>query len=255
MISNDATYGYYGKDYGIGHFVKTVHNGIEYAILQSICEIYHVFGKQTLLEAISLDYTSDKLDGMIIDFTKKALQEYDLDNIKDVAKMNDTGLWCVNYANEHKLCVPMINAAVNARLISVYAQDKKKKSISFQVDSDHIVQIARNTLKFAYACALYEGKLLCEHYGGLDYNDVMMNWSKGAIISCNYLDPEFESYKHKYASSAKRFVSYSLFGNIPTNCIYSALNFYNSTRCGTLPVTLLMAQRNIFGEHPIEFLN
>jgi 6-phosphogluconate dehydrogenase len=254
MIANNATYCYYGDDYGIGHFIKTVHNGIEYAILQAICEIFHVFGKNTLLEAISLDSREDKLDGMIIDITKRALQEYDLDNIKDVAKMNDTGLWCVQYAHEHKICIPMINATVNARFISVYVEDKKKKSISFQIDSEDIVQIARNTLKFSYACAIYEGKLLCDHYGNIDYNDVMANWYKGAIISCDYIEPNFQRYMHDYYNSTRRFVSYALFGNLPASCIYSALSFYNSKRCGKLPVTLLMAQRNIFGEHPIEFV-
>lgn len=253
LIANGSSYEYYGNDYGAGHFVKTVHNGIEYAIMQSISEVYHLFGKEVLYQALNV---AESIDGFLIQLTKKVLYEYDLDKINDVAQMNDTGLWCVNYANEHKIPIPMISSAVNARFISKYSSDKKesnKRKNVFDEKSINVI-IASGVLKFAFACALYEGKILVDSYN-LDYEQVLRNWSKGAIISSNMLEKDYMKYMRKYSKSAKQFMSIAVLSNVPAHATYSALNLYNSMRCGKLPADLLMAQRNCFGNHPLEYID
>lgn len=249
LIANGSNYGYYGKDYGIGHFVKTVHNGIEYAMLQCICEVYHIFGKDTLNSAL-YHLKHEGYESTICDITKLALN-YDLENIKDVAKMNSTGMWCIKYANEKGISIPMINAAVDSRIISSLYRDNNHKSHVSCTSTN--VDYAVHSIKFGMACALYEGELLVKSYGNLDYNMVMSNWKKGAILSSNNLH---YTYKFDIQNSKKKagiFVNICVNNEIPCPAISSALNYHNSIECCNLPVNLLMAQRNVFGEHPIEY--
>ena len=150
----------------------------------------------------------------------------------------------------------MISSAVNARIISTYARDKKENNERQNVfDEKHInVIIASGVLKFAYACALYEGKILADSYN-LDYEQVLRNWKKGAIISSSMLEKDYVKYMRKYSRSAKQFVSIAVMSNVPAHTTYSALSLYNSMRCGKLPTNLLMAQRNCFGNHPLEYID
>ena len=246
LIAGNANYGYYGHDYGVGHFVKTVHNGVEYAIMQAICEIYHAFGEDVLKEALNITNVS----GNLIDITHKALT-YDLNNISDVAKMNDTGMWCVQYAHEHKICIPMITAAVNARLMSNFDRAHKEKQRFTKVPAN-AVTIAAQSIAFAFGFAIYEGHQLVKSYTNLDYNHVMENWKKGAIISCNVLGNEYLDNVVENADYVRYLVSYCTINSVPIHSLNAALNFYNSLTSHKLSTSLLMAQRNVFGNHPIE---
>ena len=159
---------YIGPD-GAGHFVKMVHNGIEYADMQLIAESYHLleglmsYDPPKLAKTFS-EWNDGVLSSFLIDitaqiFTKKDENDSDylVDKILDKAGQKGTGQWTAEVALSLGIPVPTINAAVNARTLSSF---KPKREAAAKLLSENLkdssVKIVEQEIHDAlYACLLY----------------------------------------------------------------------------------------------------
>ncbi len=202
---------YIGAD-GAGHFVKMVHNGIEYADMQFIGEAY------TLLKAIGLDnakmadvfaeWNTGDLDSYLIEITSEVLRQKDaktdgylLDAIVDQAGMKGTGTWTVQSALKLGVPVNAISEAVFARAISSspelreHAQaalegpDGSLSVDDLQAFTDDIRQALWSAKVIAYAQGLDEIRIAGQEYGWeIDVAAVAKIWRDGCIIRAKLLD-------------------------------------------------------------------
>src|SRR5882757_10455947 len=120
---------YMGPD-GAGHYVKMVHNGIEYGDIQLICEAYAILKDILGMDAAQLadtfeEWNKDELESYLIEITSKIFRKIDpetgkplVDVILDKAGQKGTGIWTLQSAIQQSVVISTINAAVEARVIS-----------------------------------------------------------------------------------------------------------------------------------------
>ncbi len=207
---------------GAGHFVKMVHNGIEYADMQLIAEIYdiakHVF-KFTPQEQVELfDYFSTTdLNSYLIDITRKILTVKDeetgdilVDKIKDEAKGKGTGMWTIQEAARLGAPLPAISAALDSRYISSSRELRdivsalfKEETVQVPIPSkEEIFSLLEKTLLagkiLAYAQGFYMLRQADEEYNfGLNYSAIAEIWRNGCIIRSTMLDEMSRALKDK----------------------------------------------------------
>ena len=202
---------YIGTD-GAGHFVKMVHNGIEYADMQFIGEAY------TLMKAAGLDHTqmadvfaewnTGDLDSYLIEITSEVLRQTDartggplLDVIVDQAGMKGTGTWTVQSALKLGVPVNAISEAVFARAISSSPELREHAQAALQgpdgslavedlhAFTDDIRQALWSAKVIAYAQGLDEIRIAGQEYGwDIDVAAVARIWRDGCIIRAKLLD-------------------------------------------------------------------
>lgn len=243
-----GNFSYFGTDYGAGHFVKTVHNGIEYAMLQVVSELYDYYGKKFMLLSLDAMQQYHPAYGYIAQITKNIIKSVDVENIKDTSAMNSTGLWCSQYAVEHGIAVPTITSAVHSRILCNNRLFPHRIHSANPYREDERIY---KTLQFVFGCALHDGKVLCDHYG-VDFGLVAKTWSKGSIVECNMLTHDIPSHIHDGYSSAKGFAFRCNQAHVPCATVSAALEWYKTSSALRLPMNLVMAQRNTFGNHKYE---
>lgn len=196
---------------GSGHFVKMVHNGIEYALMQLIAECYDLlrnldhFTNEDLKEMFTAWNESEELHGFLPEITgkifgKKEGDAYVIDLIKDVAEQKGTGKWTTTAALELGVAIPTINAAVDARILSGSVEERQEgKAFPVQVDSTEPVPRAmkfrsstRSSMELSAICAYGQGFTLMqkasEEYGwNLNLGEVARIWRGGCIIRSSLL--------------------------------------------------------------------
>lgn len=127
VLATKNGYGYIGES-GAGHFVKMVHNGIEYGMMQSIAEgldlIEHSKFEVNLKDLVNVWRNGSIIRGFLLDMSHKALEQHpDLRDIEGVAEESGEGRWTVETAIENKVPVPVIAHALFAR----FASQKKER--------------------------------------------------------------------------------------------------------------------------------
>ena len=214
---------------GAGHFVKMVHNGIEYGDMQLISEAYSLLKKRKGLDndamAVVFDeWNGGELDSFLIEITANILRFRDedgkplLDKILDVAGQKGTGKWSAIAAMDENDPLTLITEAVYARLLSaLYPERIKAASLysgKLKVESGKLSDNAQlSTFNFQLSIedvrqALYAAKLISyaqgfsllrhasEHYGwDLDYGTIARIWRKGCIIRSVFLQKITEAYR------------------------------------------------------------
>ncbi|MDX8430305.1 MAG: decarboxylating NADP(+)-dependent phosphogluconate dehydrogenase [Candidatus Algichlamydia australiensis] len=197
-------------DGGAGHYVKMVHNGIEYGDMQLICEAYQllkdVVGVTTEeLHEIFASWNKTELDSYLIEisadiFTKKDEDGKPLvDKILDVAGQKGTGKWTGINALELGMPVTLIGEAVFARCLSALKEERveveslyPKKRPSFSGDKAAFIEDVRLTLYAAKIISYTQGFVLmraaAEEYGwNLNYGNIALMWRGGCIIRSKFL--------------------------------------------------------------------
>ena len=196
---------------GAGHFVKMVHNGIEYGDMQLISEAYHIMKSylrlsnetmaklfkawnQTELESYLIEITAD-----ILDF-KEDDGSHLIDHILDTAGQKGTGKWTVTASMEQGVPLTLIAESVYARSLS-YLKDERILASKAYGHED--VEIPQNQSDFIEALrqALYASKIMSyaqgfalltaagNHYSwNMDYGNIAMIWRGGCIIRSTFLD-------------------------------------------------------------------
>ena len=197
---------------GAGHFVKMVHNGIEYGDMQLICEAYNILKNGLGLGAGELHETFTKwnegdLDSFLIEITGKILATKDpvtgepiVEVILDRAGQKGTGQWTINSALEQGIPVDTMSEAVFARCISAIKEERVAASkqiagparATFDGDKAALVQAVRDSLYASKICSYAQGFALMRAVGedqgwNLNFGEIAMIWRGGCIIRARFL--------------------------------------------------------------------
>ncbi len=197
-------------DEGAGHFVKMVHNGIEYGDMQLISESYQMLRDGAGLTSDELFQTFDawnksELDSYLIEITSHVFKTKDednsllLDNILDVAGQKGTGKWTVNAALELGQPLTLIGEAVFARFLSSLKEERVQASKilnspkkKFSGDKKEFIEAVKNALYLSKIISYAQGFMLMraqaiELKWKLNYGSVALMWRGGCIIRSAFL--------------------------------------------------------------------
>lgn len=204
---------------GAGHYVKMVHNGIEYGDMQLIAEAYDVMKNVLGLDASQMQKVfaewnkTEELDSFLIEITADILTQTDPDSglptvdvILDAAGQKGTGRWTVVSALDLGVPIPTIFAAVNARVMSAYKPERVAASKQltgpsgkYEGDVDAFVNKIRDALYCSKICSYAQGMALLgkasDEFGyDLDLGETARIWKGGCIIRARFLDKIKEAY-------------------------------------------------------------
>lgn len=202
-----------------GHYVKMVHNGIEYGLMQLIAESYDLmkvglgFSNDELAKVYQ-DWNRVALNSYLMEITAKIFQEKDsggnkrlIDLIQDVAKQKGTGIWASEDSMKLRMPVPTIDTAVAMRDMSVFKKDRERlaKTLdgpkqSFQGDKQVLLKRLENALYASVILTYAQGMSLLsaasQTYGyNLNLSTIAKIWRGGCIIRSALLEPIAEAYR------------------------------------------------------------
>jgi len=195
---------------GAGHYVKMVHNGIEYGDMQIICEAYHLMRALGMscdeMAAVFAEWNKGELDSYLIDITAKILATKDtdgeplVDKVVDQAGQKGTGKWTVIASLDGGVPVTLIAEAVFARCISAMRESRVKAAEAFgsgarkalQVDRAQFIGDLRAALLAAKMTSYAQGFMLLAsaseaHGWNLRYGEIASIWRGGCIIRSAFL--------------------------------------------------------------------
>ncbi|MEN8172789.1 MAG: NADP-dependent phosphogluconate dehydrogenase [Chloroflexota bacterium] len=197
---------------GAGHYVKMVHNGIEYGDMQLIAEAYDLLHRglglnNTELHEIFTEWNEGELESYLIEitadiFAKKAPETGGevVDLILDQAAQKGTGKWTSQNALDLGAPTPTINAAVESRIISAYKQERTTAArilsgpeTKITADRSEVINCVRDALYAAKICSYAQGftllRLASEEYNyNLDFCEIARIWRGGCIIRAQFLN-------------------------------------------------------------------
>lgn len=280
-----------GED-GAGHFVKMVHNGIEYGDMQLICEVYHLL-KYLLgmtneqMYKVFKEWNEGELESYLVEITRDILNfrengEYLVDQILDTAGQKGTGKWTVISALDSGVPLTLIAEAVFSRSLSAQKDERMEASghlagpsPAFSGNIETFLNDLRNALYASKIVSYAQGYVLmktaAKEFGwNLNYGGIALMWRGGCIIRSAFLgnikqaydknpaltnlllDPFFKEKLTKAQESWRRVTSAAILNGVPVPAMTSALNYYDGFRSARLPANLLQAQRDYFGAHTYE---
>ncbi len=196
---------------GGGHYVKMVHNGIEYGDMQLIAEVYDLMRRGLKLTASQMQeifqaWNETELESFLIEITAKILGTPDpetgkplVDLILDKAGQKGTGLWTVKDALDLGVPVPTIEAAVQARILSSMKEERVAASqqlpgpgTTFEGDPDRFLQDLRAALYCSKICSYAQGMALLRqatvaHGYVYNFSEIPRIWKGGCIIRARLL--------------------------------------------------------------------
>jgi 6-phosphogluconate dehydrogenase len=209
---------------GAGHYVKMIHNGIEYGDMQLICEAYNIFKAAGFtsdeLATVFTDWNNGDLESYLIQITSKIFAQKDpetgkalVDMILDTAGQKGTGKWTIMNAVENTVVISTINAAVEARILSSM-KDKRVAASSqlegpkaeISADKAALVKKVHDALFASKIVSYAQGLDLIATMGaekgwGLDLAKIAAIWRGGCIIRARFLNHITESYRTNPALS------------------------------------------------------
>jgi 6-phosphogluconate dehydrogenase len=280
---------------GAGHYVKMVHNGIEYGDMQLIAEAYDLLRfagfNELEMQAIFARWNTGVLNSYLVEITADILAyqddegRYVLADILDAAGQKGTGKWTGISALESGIPLTLISEAVFARCISAQKEERvvaagilPGPTAGFSGDREQLVADLEQALYAAKIISYAQGFMLLaeasrDNDWQLDYAAIALLWRGGCIIRSaflgdiaaafqsnpalpNLLLADFFSTAMGDAQSAWRNTIATAIGlGVPVPCMSSGLAFYDSYRSANLPANLIQAQRDYFGAHTYERLD
>ncbi len=273
---------------GAGHYVKMVHNGIEYGDMQVIAEAYALMKASGVahaaMSATFRTWGEGVLDSFLIDITADILEHVDddgsplVERILDSAGQKGTGKWTVISSMELGQPVSLVAEAVFARIVSSFKGQRVTASGVLTgprgrpvVDLDDL----RDALYASKIVSYAQGFMLLdaasdEHGWDLDLGRVASLWREGCIIRARFLDDITAAYDREpdlanllldgyFATEIqrcdagwRRVVAAAVASGVPAPAYSSALAFYDAYRSETVSANLIQAQRDYFGAHTYE---
>ena len=198
---------------GAGHYVKMVHNGIEYGDMQLIAEAYDILQQLLGLSAAELaeifaTWNEGELDSFLIEITSKIFRRIDnesgsplVDMVLDKAKQKGTGKWTSQNAMDVGAPIPTINSAVTGRIISALKEERVDASAQlpgpdappYSGDRQELIDATRDALYASKISAYAQGMTLLrqasEEYGyELNLGEIAAIWRAGCIIRARFLN-------------------------------------------------------------------
>ena len=218
-VENEACCRYMGAD-GAGHYVKMVHNGIEYGDMQLICEAYAILSRTLGLQAAELaqifaEWNSGELNSYLIEITARIFEKVDaetgkplVDVIVDRAGQKGTGKWTVGHAVEMGVPLSTISAAVEARILSSLKEERVAASsqltgpgeVAFPGEKQALIDAVRDALYaskiVSYAQGFVQLGAAAQQYGwSLNFGDIATIWRGGCIIRAHFLNRIKQAYE------------------------------------------------------------
>ena len=264
---------------GTGHFIKMVHNGIEYSEMQSIAEMYLILKKlnKTNKEISSFFSTQSENNNSsyLIEITSKILQKKDgdefvIDQIKPIAQNKGTGRLTIQTSLDLDVSIPSISAAYDARLQSNNQYTTKTSMES--IDEDISDKNLSDALYFSRVCSMIQGLELITKFSESENHEisiveVLENWRGGCIIRSNLLldlKKEFSENNSFYSldnifnnlqqnrAAISKVLQITTKNNIPTPVLSASFNWFNNLTSVDNPSNLIQAQRDFFGRHKVQ---
>lgn len=280
---------------GAGHYVKMVHNGIEYGDMQIICEAYQLM-RELLgcttdeMKEIFTDWNKGELDSYLVEITShifgyKENGEPLVDKILDVAGQKGTGKWTGISALDMGMPLTLIGEAVFARCLSALKEERVEFSKCYNNpvqkhsgDKKETINNIRDALYASKIVSYSQGFMLmrqaAQDFGWkLNYGSIALMWRGGCIIRSKFLGKIKEAYDKnpdlksllfddffkeaikKSEAGWRKTVSLAAESGVPTPCFSTALSFFDGYRAERLPANLLQAQRDYFGAHTYQLLS
>ena len=277
---------------GAGHFVKMVHNGIEYGDMQLICEAYQLMrdglgmtGEE--MSAVFASWNRTELDSYLIGITAEILHyrengEITVEKILDRAGQKGTGKWTVVTALDEGVPLTLISEAVFARCLSAQKDERvraaalyERKASAVSGDRAAVLERLRKALCLSKLVSYAQGfslmRAAAEANGWkLNYAGIARIWRGGCIIRSRFLgkiseafetdpalenlllDPGFCRMVKDGIPAWRETVALAVSAGIPMPAFSSALSWFDGYTCSSLPANLLQAQRDYFGAHTYE---
>ncbi|MCX3265416.1 NADP-dependent phosphogluconate dehydrogenase [Pedobacter agri] len=273
-----------------GHFVKMVHNGIEYAIMELIAEVYGVLKNglgysNAEIYQVFKKWNEGRLQSFLLEITAEIFLFKDtetqndlLDQIKDEARSKGTGKWTSEVSMELQLPVPTINEAVSNRDLSKFkalrvsleeAYGKKENKIDVSVDD------LENAFYFSMISAYAQGMHLLvqaskEYQYDLQLQEIAKIWRGGCIIRAKFLEDIYQAYdknnslEHLFGdggiqdiikstlNGTRKTISACINAGIGIPAFASTLTYFDTITTARMPSNLIQAQRDFFGAHTFE---
>ena len=274
-----------------GHFVKMVHNGIEYGIMQLIAETYEIMKKglnlpDEKIHAMFDEWSRGKLQSFLIEITRDILAFKEpgsksllLNEIKDEARSKGTGKWTSQVAMDLQAPITAIDTAVSMRDLSKYKALRTMASKLYHAPgaplSSDIVNQLEDALYFATIVAYAQGMHLLtqasvEFGYGLKLDKIALIWRGGCIIRSAFLQDIYQAYTgdpslphllvdgsiqktvNALLPAARNVLAGAISSGIAMPAHTAALTYLDSLRSERMPSNVIQAQRDYFGAHTYE---
>jgi 6-phosphogluconate dehydrogenase len=209
---------YVGPD-GAGHFVKMVHNGIEYGDMELIAEAYDLLRKGLGMDSAEIasvfaEWNRGSLESYLIEITSQILSVTDpktgkplINQVLDRAGQKGTGKWTVQTALDLGVPIPTIAAALDARILSSMKDERvtasreyNHSSTCYEGDRREFVDSVRDALHASKICSYAQGMNLIregsrEYRWGINLREMARIWKAGCIIRARLLDSIMHAYE------------------------------------------------------------
>ena len=289
-INGDPCVTYLGNT-SSGHYVKMIHNGIEYAIMQLISEKYHIlkYGLKKSnkeIHEVFKSWNEGVLESYLIEITRDIFKAYDkesgndlIDMILDKAKQKGTGKWTSQSAMDFGVSIPTIDSSVSMRIISSFKTLREKGENIFGKneisDNDINTNDLEKSLIFSFIVSFAQGlsqlKVASDEKSyNLNFEEICKIWRGGCIIRAKLLenfmkafnknndlsnllfDEDVSSIINDTVNAARRVSVYCINNQIPAYSLLASLSYFDAIKSSRLPMNLIQAQRDCFGEHTFE---
>jgi len=276
---------------GSGHYVKMIHNAIEYGDMQLIAEVYDILHRGLGLSAEELhqvfsEWNDGPLSSYLIEITADIFTVTDretnqplVDRILDSAGQKGTGKWTSQNAFDLGIPIPTINAAVEARNLSVFKEERERTAKAFPPtvhrypgDPKAFTEKVGHALYASKICSYAQGLALLqaasfEYQYHLNLAEIARIWRGGCIIRARFLDDVSRAYRespelpnlilaHFFREALlqrqeawRHVVETAIQLAIPVPGLSASLEYFDSYRSSRLPANLIQAQRDYFGAH------
>lgn len=202
---------YVGDD-SAGHFVKMVHNGIEYAIMELIAEVYDIMRKVLRMTSQEIgdvfeNWNKGELNSFLMEISYKIMRFIDeetnkplVELILDKAEQKGTGKWTAQTALDLGIPTPTLNLAVEARVISHFKDLRVKlsksnvlKSSNCEINKEEVIKDLERALLFGIFMSFSQGLWLIDEASkvfnyNIDLSEVLRIWKGGCIIRAKILN-------------------------------------------------------------------
>jgi 6-phosphogluconate dehydrogenase len=268
-----------------------IHNAIEYGDMQLIAEAYDILHRGLSLSAEELHqvfsrWNDGPLSSYLIEITSDIFRVMDretnqplVDRILDSAGQKGTGKWTSQNAFDLGIPIPTINAAVEARNLSVFKGEREKASRAFPLtvhsysgDPKTFTEEVGNALYASKICSYAQGLALLqaasfEYQYHLNLAEIARIWRGGCIIRARFLDDVSRAYREnpelpnlilapffreallQRQEAWRHVIETAIQLAIPVPAMSASLAYFDSYRSSRLPANLIQAQRDYFGAH------
>ena len=278
--NGNACCAYIGPE-GSGHFIKMVHNGIEYVEMQLLAEVYSILknsGKgpdeiAKLLETFKSEANSFLLEITIDILRKKEGDAWMLDKVLDRSGNKGTGNWTTVAAAQLGIPNTLIAAALFARYLSSFKEDRVQVSTNYNVMASKLENYDPQKLLSGYQFArllnhIQGFQLINEasnnYHWSLNLSEIARIWTNGCIIRSELMkdfiiflkessNPFFNaSIKEQLLAhypNTKQLVADCIIKGIAIPCLSESVNYFNGLKTANSSANLIQAQRDYFGAH------